>query len=70
MTENNYMKTRTFLTLTGILVTVLIVIFGYVFTSVSAVRGEVDSYQKDTTEIKSRLTGIETNIIWIKQALK
>jgi hypothetical protein len=50
--------------------TIVLILFGTVFSSVAAMNSKVDTYTRDLTEIKIQLSGIQTDLIWIKNNLK
>ena len=67
---NNYLKMKTFLTIFGIIITVLIVVFSFVFTEISAMDAKYDNCQKIFSDVNAQLSGIEVNINWIKDKLE
>lgn len=50
----------------GILVTVLIAVFGYVFMSIGQTNTRIDTYSVSMTKIQVQLSQIQADLVWIK----
>ena len=67
---NGNIKMKTFQWIAGIIITVLMVIFGFVFNEISSVDAKYNECQVGIANIQSQLSSLNTNIEWIKEKLK
>ena len=68
--NQEYLKTKTFLALLATLVTISLFAFNYTFTCLSAMGDKVDKTIVEYAKIETKLAEIQTDLLWVKQALK
>ena len=50
-------------------ISIVLIIFGWAFISLASLTAKVDTYSTDLTEIRVQLSGIQTDLMWIKNNL-
>ena len=68
--DNSYVKFKQFWTILGIMTTILIATFGYVLNAVGSLANKIDDYQISIVEIKTQLSSIQMDLLWIKKDLE
>ena len=63
--NNNYVNWVVFIWVVGIFT----LIFGWLITAQAALDNKVNVYSNQFLEIRTQLSEIKTNIVWIKKAL-
>lgn len=67
--EKDYVKNKFFFEIIGILAVILIAFFGYVTATLADMQLKIEENKAQFLQIETRLSEIQTDIIWIKQSL-
>lgn len=68
-TKNSCIKIKHLLAVLGILATILIAIFSYVFSGMAAVESKYDTCREGLKNIENQLSALQVHIVYIKQAI-
>ena len=50
-------------------ISVIIILFGIAFTSIATLSNKIDGVQTQYIEIKTQLAQIQTDLVWLKEAM-
>ncbi len=69
MNSNEYVKMKHLLTIVVLITTIILSFFGFIVGTINEIEQKVEDSQFQFMKIESRLSKIQTDLIWIKQSL-